>query len=478
MDIEMADCDTSSSLASCTFREAGKRKRAEDDLGNRERVYDFGERFDETQVGQDDRSGDGEGIDDAEGIDESDLVHLPIPNHAQQQAENLARFPRVNYSSALGRSYVSLIDAIFSEERVPNITNANNNVQQQLSLCKLFASVPRTILEALLDGSLAHKDLKKHDEEIRQYYHDVPGLLADQQHDWIKQSEAKSAPALYARMLTSEDGEAPSPQDYMALCNILRKYANGDRHSVLLIDSAHSDVAESNVVEPYYLDGKLKHVRQLFTWIRAIELMCEAMPREEWETPHPVPRCYIGYAESILECDAQYMRKQSCAWLVSLVEAALDVVSPYRGYRLRTYAICFFAGKDEVELGERAFTRCTNSYICYGGFNVAPPGQCPSAGLADWHALELWREAHTPFQSNMKHEVGNLEELQHQTDTDHHLFYMQLRCQAINAKQECQRGDMENGALMANLPHTLAGIEGLDLSKLLSTVASRTAPRS
>jgi hypothetical protein len=86
---------------------------------------------------------------------------------------------------------------------------------------------------------------------------------------------------------------------------------------------------------------------------------------------------------------------------------------------MHMYPVVYLANMDEAGLGERALTICTYSSYKYGGFCVAPPGQCSSAeflGVSEtdrqaiWAARQRWHEEENgTFYSNEAREVERIE---------------------------------------------------------------------
>jgi hypothetical protein len=88
---------------------------------------------------------------------------------------------------------------------------------------------------------------------------------------------------------------------------------------------------------------------------------------------------------------------------------------PRSWYNLCTYPAAYMAYIIEAALGERAFTECICSSYSYGGFCVAPAGQCSSAKLPEvsesmrdviWEGWKAWRENGKPvWSANMRKET-------------------------------------------------------------------------
>ncbi|KAJ4361898.1 hypothetical protein N0V83_010839 [Neocucurbitaria cava] len=396
--------------------------------------------------------------------DEDGSFSLPLSKATKDQAEQLARLSRVDYLHSMQKSYLSLTDAIFNEERATNTNKAKCHIHWRNSLWRLFASIPTHIFTALLDGSLAYKVLGEQDPDFRPYFQPDPMLADSEQHPWYIQSTASDAPAIYVRLLTDGHGKAPSPVQYMTICAALRRYADGDKEEVSKLDNVWEPRSTAN--GPYYIQGKVAHARAVFTWCQAIDLMCQVVPRKNWGQPHPVPRSYCGYAKSVSRRGKQYAKRQSCTWIVTLVEAAFHHYYSECSFAFHTFTICFMADEREVELAERAMTRCTNSILRYGGFCVAAPGQCSSAKNANWAFLRHWRYQNTPVTANANAESRRLDQPYYQSDNEQDVFCLQLQNALSEAEELRATRRREIEAKKASIRKILDRIDGIDPSKI------------
>jgi hypothetical protein len=197
-----------------------------------------------------------------------------------------------------------------------------------MGLWQPLASIPANILEAVSDKSLPHKVLVLKDLKLVSYLQEQPGVPEHEQNPWCLNSIASEAPGIYMRYLTDDLGKDPTPNQYTTIIQALCSYAAGDVDEALKIDNVWKECTTRATIasaDPYYLERKNQRAGKLITWCRATEMMCIVRLDDLKDEPSPQPRSYCGYAKSIQECNNQYNKKQSCTWLVLLVEAALNV---------------------------------------------------------------------------------------------------------------------------------------------------------
>jgi hypothetical protein len=337
-----------------------------------------------------------------------ETVVLPITAKEIEHAEYLAKLSPVSWSRLLKRSYTALVDGIFSTEKLERVSAAENHVDWRRVLCPLFMTVPRPILEAALDGSLARR-VAERDTAVYRNFTYMNDVDEHDQSPWLLQTTNPHGLAIYLRQLVNDHGLSPTGVEFMQVVDVLRQYASGATHSDMAtkIDNRFEEGRH------WFFEGKEVRVRLLHQWCMAITLLCDDMVDKT--RPLPKPRSYCGYTRSMASRTADYMAHRSTTWLVGLVESAFAVLMPKKAYKLHTFCVAYIAMESEVKYAERAFTRCTESQIKYGGFCVAPPGQCSSAYFSHvpksnrdlyWAQLKAWRAEHMEkdWQTNLESE--------------------------------------------------------------------------
>jgi hypothetical protein len=147
-------------------------------------------------------------------------------------------------------------------------------------------------------------------------------------------------------------------------------------------------------------------------------MRCAALPDGCEDEPSPIPRSYCGYTRSIQARDRQYMKKQSCAWRVLLVESALEAYFPAKNYKMRMFVVGFMVPEEKVEYAEAASLRCVDSEIRYGGFNVSATGQRSNAKGCNWAYHLDWRHENIPIEANTGKEAKRLDHPNYVSDRE------------------------------------------------------------
>ncbi|KAF1955566.1 hypothetical protein CC80DRAFT_564292 [Byssothecium circinans] len=367
---------------------------------------------------------------DAEVADDQSETKSTEPHHgtflplhpAEIRVEaNKARLPTTDYLFRAKRSLFSLIDGIYDQEVLDGGkgTEANDHVSWRTSLWGLFASIPESILYSSIDGTLPKRHLFHRDPAICKYYEPDDDKEEHDQHEWLLQRENPKAPAIYNRYYVDDEGNAPSPAEYMQIVEALHQYVSGENfEQAYEIDGVfHKQKTTMEQLRKHghgHLEGKEIRLRVVHIWCAAIEKMCNVIPQDRWTKPCPVPSTYTGYTIMMSERPDQYTRKISTSWLCLLIEATFKVVLPNATYQFHLYTVCWLASPSEVERAEQAITRCSNSSIVYGGFNIVSTGQCSSSKMANFHPdereeawaqLMAWRLEHTAYRENAAKEA-------------------------------------------------------------------------
>jgi len=187
---------------------------------------------------------------DVEAIDqaaERNGIELPLEATVVEEAEEQARISTVDWPRLLDHSYFALFDTIFVEEKFDRVEAAANHVEWRTQLWTLFCNIPRPILNATLDGSLAYKDLSKQDPDIAPHFSYFVGVADEDQSPWLLQANHPHSPAIYVRQLVDNQGMSPTPAEFMTIVEALRKYAAGeDVDTAMKIDN-HRDPDRSTI---------------------------------------------------------------------------------------------------------------------------------------------------------------------------------------------------------------------------------------
>jgi hypothetical protein len=331
------------------------------------------------------------------------IMHLPIAKSYLAAAEASARALFTSYSDFAELGYFDLVNVIHHYESLDNGTFGLGVVDWRVLLWRLFASVPFKVLVSALEGRL-HQDYVNERNVVYDTYHPNSAWMLRAQDDFV--------PGIYLRPLVNANGLSPTANEFLAVSVALRNYANGaDLKMALDIDNIlrnekTSDLETLRRGGHYYLDSRQPRDQVLWTWCEAISMICKAVPVDDRDQALPRAITYCGYASELRRRRLQYDNRLSTTWLVLLVEAAFKALFPAREFFLPLYPIAYLARQTEVQLAERAFTRCTYSDYKYGGLCVTSAGKCASVLLRDlsnterdlqWAGLQAWRERNTDY---------------------------------------------------------------------------------
>jgi hypothetical protein len=343
-------------------------------------------------------------------------LSLPISKSFQFAAEAGAREQSDMYTKILKAGYLALIDTIYHEESLDNGTFKLTLIQWRDSLWSLFASVPLQALRSALDGTL-HRNYVTGDNVVRETFEPSSA--------WSMRAKIPNAPGIYLRPFVDQKGQSPTASEFSVVVQALRRYAAGkDLDIASKMDAVlrNGQTTEIDILKRgghFYFEGLQARVEILLTWCKAITLLCDG---KQYDRPLPRAITYCGYASEMRRREIQYDNRTSTTWLVLLVEAAFQAIFPARHFHLPLYPIAYLASKQEGELAERAFTRCTFSDFKYGGLCVMTPGRSGLASLRNasnkeqdlhWASLETWRRENTDILQNSQRMLKGLQRGEH-----------------------------------------------------------------
>jgi hypothetical protein len=328
------------------------------------------------------------------------VLILPLAISALAAAKAAARQLSIPYTKSLELHYLDLIAIIHGEELSDAGTFGLSMGQWRVRLWSLFASIPFKVLRSALLGTLHQQYVNKTDIVFQETFH--------RDSTWMLRAQEQSTPAIYLRPLVDESGRPPTANEFSHVISVLRRYAEGtDLNTAVKIDNAFRNGEVSTLDslrrgEHYYFEGHQERVKKLWTWCKAISLQCKAIPAARRDQPMPRAITYCGYSVYISRREVQYQKRSSTAWLVSLVETTFRVLFPDRRFFLPLYCIAYLGREEELQLAERAFTRCTYSDFKYGGLCVTSASRIPPPSPLNWSKLEAWRSENTPCEVNAR----------------------------------------------------------------------------
>jgi hypothetical protein len=268
--------------------------------------------------------------------------------------------------------------------------------------CDMLASIPRDILEAVLDGTLACKVETKHGV-LHEYFDKTTDPDPENWNAWIARSQSEFAPCIYLRQLVDAQGLSPEAHILRSVARRLREYVSGDpefHETNAKIDSMTRGKSTPNCISRglhHHLKGVQERVKQTLTFASALDQYVDTVAPADstpYNAPIPHPLSYIGFAVNQEEREKAHKTHSSTNWISALVDDILKF--EYKGvFGFKTFPICYLASYNECRIGEELFTRICSGYWYTGrGFNIAPAGiSVKSANLDDisyGEATRMW----------------------------------------------------------------------------------------
>jgi hypothetical protein len=244
------------------------------------------------------------------------------------------------------------------------------------------------------------------------------------------QERAKKHPCIYARSLTTADGQPMTISQARRLVKWLQRYVSDDetiQNHPTCKEAFHWIDAEfggqwkraSPHAERAYLATK-SSIR-LESRVGNVLLFCQQLlvecDRCESNGIALKPLLYIGYAA---RADCRKRQHEACGkfanWLATLVQALCNVLWGRGYFKMHFMVICLLAAKSQGIVAEMLLTRITGAYYNVGGgFCIDVAGKSmeslyfkdltASQNEDAWNDFYQWVEEHTPLltQSTLQH---------------------------------------------------------------------------
>ncbi|RMZ71499.1 hypothetical protein GMOD_00006619 [Pyrenophora seminiperda CCB06] len=417
-------------------------------------------------------------------------IRLPVA-----QAHNLTAQAKItkrsfDYSSVFMESgYVALIDAAFadfSESRHPFFkgkSELQENSFWRLSGAEILADMPRSMLQALLDGSLPQKveNQDQPDNQLREYFDDSKypddikaGCTKSNPpaiNPWVLRSKQDSVPAFYVRCFIDDIGHAPTPRQLRTAIACMRQYVSGNSdydNLCVRIDNEsranRSDEDDINQGLHHFLAGSTERVENIITFCTALESVLDDLLdvqveqtqdeqpqdqqiQDEQAQNRPVPfmLTYVGYTGNESNRTRQH-ESGGESHLKSLFESVcrMNFRSPddVPIFKWETYIIGYPVSPDECKMGEELYCQITQSYYNGGlGFNIAP------AGLSTDSTKKLSQDECKRLLSIRENNVMFVEQLTQEFEEDFLRYGERVKREIAEQAERRKRLDQEHAQL-------------------------------
>jgi hypothetical protein len=384
-----------------------------------------------------------------------EAVRLPL-DEAVIEAAKVAVRPNRNdfHTTFVKHGYTALIDAARFEakEAGHELTHSRDNTDlaaestwRALGL-QIFASMPRTILTALIDGSLIYKVETKSDVNLAEYFDS--GHPRHVKSRWATRSQESFAPKIYMCALVDKDGRPPSRTELGSVITTMRRYISGDRHwdnLVVAIDrqsNRNSDLADVENGMHHHL-GLAVRAQYIETFVQALINNVKKYDPDAADGSLSVlrnPLKYFGVTMFPAQRAQQHSAQSATNRLMSLVVDVCQYLFRLHDntpkFTIKTYTVAHLVNPDECRLAEELFTRMCGGYYYTGrGFNVASAGssikEMSAARINDCEAV---REELGFLHANIEREAS--------VDIPAYTNYLEgVRIDVANRERQRQRKD-------------------------------------
>ena len=218
------------------------------------------------------------------------------------------------------------------------------------------------------------------------------------------QQRACHQPSIYIHVLTDDEGNAPTPNQYLIIRNTIQDYRsqedsglayNIDNITPPLVSLEASTQGYRKYLHTLRTDrspGRIAILQRLCT---GITLRCSQIPSQSKNTPLQHPPAEVGYALHAHQRLAQHRAHRSSNYVMNLVEDICthlfrtDVLTQH--FKMHQYVIYLIFRPSQAAIAE---IFCSGLLQCWvdggGGFNAYPAGR--SIASSKRVSVDEWRE--------------------------------------------------------------------------------------
>ena len=303
--------------------------------------------------------------------------------------------------------YQPIISEVLDEE-LPKYENSGviNNTDRITLLreCALILASAPSVFAAAVDGNLVRRLLT--DSDLQAEYEGI-------------QARAHDQPSIYIHILTDNDGNAPTPNQYLIIRDMVMDYitpGSSSKHASQIDNISLPQVTEQASRQGYrkYLHTSKRSSKRVET----LQRFCQGVQNRWLETraslrdapfEHPPGEC--GYSRDTHTRLAQHRNRKSSNYVMNLVE---DICAYL--HRTGTFVQHFWMHQCIIYLIFRPTQAAIAEIFCSGllqvwvenggGFNAYPAGRSVESArrlsMDEWDAHELWVRQTSPIEENMR----------------------------------------------------------------------------
>lgn len=317
---------------------------------------------------------------------------------------------RARWSSLLRQQeYLAVITEVLEHElpRYRDDMNLNpSQVSRAMSECVLILASAPEVFRAAVDGTLTQEYLR--DTNLQTEYLAIQG-------------RANFQPSIYIHLLADANGVPPTPNQYLAIQEVVSKYIDDvtpDNALAFLIDNnslpdfppAANSLGLGKYLGTHRTSRSSNRVQTLRRFIIGIRDRVSSTPAHLLDTPLPFPPGECGYARNSHKRLAQHTKRQSSNYVMNLVEDICTHLYHTKVFKqqfyMHQYVIYLIFRPQQAEIAEIFVSGLLSVWVeGGGGFNHYPAGRsCRSA-------REVTREAWDECRRFAVEEAGMVEKL-------------------------------------------------------------------
>jgi hypothetical protein len=245
-------------------------------------------------------------------------------------------------------------------------------------------------------------------------------LDADLQAEYaVMQQRANYQPSIYIHLLADEEGQAPSPVQYLLIRDMIEDYISGcpSEHAHQIDDITPPFALLEASIQGYrkYLSTQstnrsIKRLAVFNRLIAGIVSRCAQLPPHLQNQPLSYPPSEVGYALNAHKRLAQHRAHQSSNYVMNLVEDICTYlfrtkVLPQH-FKMHQYIVYLIFRPGQAAITEIFCSGLLQCWVDLGGFNAYPAGRSVASSqrvtFEEWEAFRTIARELSPLKGNME----------------------------------------------------------------------------
>jgi hypothetical protein len=278
--------------------------------------------------------------------------------------------------------------------------------------CVLMLASTSLVFAAAIEGTLVRRLLE--DTDLQKEYA-------------VIQERAHAQPSIYIHLLADKLGIAPTPNQYMAIQNIIQDYLTEgivSKHAWQVDNITPPTVSKASSAQGHrkYLqthNRSSKRIDTLRRFCNGVQHRWLETPASERDTPLPFPPSECGYSKDSHTRLAQHRAHQSSNYIMNLVEDICTYLYRTKQFDqhfcMHQFIIYLIFRPEQAGIAEILCSGLLQVWIENGGgFNAYPAGRSVATArrvsMVEWAAHERWTRRMSPLNKNMQMQVARAED--------------------------------------------------------------------